>query len=426
MRAKATKTRIIPGTLMVTALMLSAPLFADTLSVEQAVQIAKDRNPDISNLRHQMLAAEAQARQALAPQDPSVSASYNDMNQAFNPSTDGSQVFGISQSFTFPGKAVLNWSAGRDQAKSLRAQMRSTELGVAGTVKGAYYQLALARKNVDLNKEQEQILEQIVSIVKRRYEAGSVTEVDVANAQMNQYTNQMSLADLVLAEKTAQAQLNVLLGHPAEDELAVEPLPDPSTVPAVDRATAEAKMNASNPQIQSNAFLASQARKNLALAWMGLLPDFQVGVSDNQYYPLHPNYASSPLIQTHSLDVSANIPLWFLFNESQNIVSSTHSSDAAQAGLDSQREQSETALFTAVDTLEDNAAKLALYKDHMLPLSEVTLKLALINYGTGKIQFEDLAAAAAGLWSNRSSYFTLLASYINEYNQYGQLIGEEL
>jgi hypothetical protein len=156
------------------------------------------------------------------------------------------------------------------------------------------------------------------------------------------------------------------------------------------------------------------------------LPDFSIGVNYNQYYTGSIDYASSPLIQTHSVNASASLPLWFIANESQAIVASGHNSDSAQAGLDSQREQSETALFTAVDTLEDNAAKLALYKDHLLPLSEVTLKLALINYGTGKIQFEDLAAAAAGLWGNRSAYYTLLAGYVTEYNQYGQLIGEQL
>jgi hypothetical protein len=115
-----------------------------------------------------------------------------------------------------------------------------------------------------------------------------------------------------------------------------------------------------------------------------------------------------------------------MFNESQNIVAGTHNSDSAQAQLDSQREQSVMALFTAVDTLDDNAAKLALYKEHLLPLSQVTLKLALTNYGTGKIQFEDLAAAAAGLWGNRSAYYTLVDTYVTEYTQYGQLVGEEL
>lgn len=412
--------------LLFAAMAMAVPMAAGVLSLDQAVQAAKDRSPDISNLRHQMLAAEAQARQALAPQDPGVSASYNDTNQAFQIPTEGSQSFGISQPFTFPGKALLNWSSGMDQAKSLKAQMDSAAMQVAANVKSAYYQLALAQKNIDLNAEQEKILGQIVSIVKRRYEAGSVTEVDVANAQMNQFQNQASLADLVLARKTALSQLDVLLGRPAEEPLEVEALPDPSGIPAVDRAAARGKMLRLNPQILSNAYQASAARKNLGLAWMGLLPDFQVGVSDNQYFLGHANYAASPLLQTHSLQLSANLPLWFLFNESQAIVASSHNSASAQAGLDSQKEQSETALFTAVDTLDDDASKLGLYKRHILPLSEVTLKLALTNYGTGKIQFEDLAAAAAGLWGNRSAYYTLVEAYITQYTQYGQLVGEEL
>ena len=423
------RTGIVNFTLsgvMTLMLATSSSLAADALSVDAAVQAAKDRSPDIQNLKQQVLAAEAQARQALSLQDPSASVSLNDLDQNLAAGTAGSTVFGLDQPFTFPGKALLNWSQGKDQAKALGAQLRATELQVAGNVKGAYYQVALAKKNLDLNAEQEQILEQIVSIVKRRYEAGSVTEVDVANAQMAQYANQASLADLVLAQKTAQAQLNVMLGHSAEAVLEVDPLPESLAIPSVDRADAMAKMAKLNPQILQALYQASAARKGLALAWMGLLPDFQVGVSDNQYHIHSANYANSPLVETHSVSFQANFPLWGVFNESQAIVAAGHSSDAAQAGLDSQNEQSTTAVFTAVDTLEDNATKLALYRDHLLPLSEATLKMALTNYGTGKIQFEDLAAAAAGLWSNRSTYYSLLAGYVGAYTQYGQLIGEEL
>jgi len=408
---------------MTLMLATSSCLTADVLSVDAAVQAAKDRSPDIKNLQQQVLAANAQARQALSLQDPSASVSVNDVDGSFNNKTAGSTNFGISQPFTFPGKALLNWSQGRDSAKALQAQLTATELQVAANVKGAYYQVALGQKNLDLNKEQEQILEQIVSIVKRRYEAGSVTEVDVANAQMAQYANEASLADLVLAEKSAVVQLNVMLGHPAENDLAVDPLPETLSIPAVDRGDAVSKMAKLNPQILQAIYQSSAAGKGLTLAWMGLLPDFQVGVTDNQYLDGSTGAVQS---QTHSFNVSANLPIWGLFNESQAIVAADHSSNAADAALASQREQSETALFTAVDTLENNAAKLTLYKDHLLPLSEATLKMALINYGTGKIQFEDLAAAAAGLWTNRSTYYSLLAGYVGAYTQYGQLIGEEL
>jgi cobalt-zinc-cadmium efflux system outer membrane protein len=399
---------------------------AEILPLEQAIKAAKDRSPDIGNLKHQVLAAEAQARLALAPQDPVVSLNNGDTNQAFDWQTECESELGITQAFNFPGEALISYSATMDQAKSLRSQMRAMEMTVASNVKAAYYQLALARKNIDLNKEQEKILEQIVSIVKRRYEAGSVTEVDVANSQMSQYQNQVSLADLVLAAKSAQIQLNVMLGRPAESDIEVQPLPDPSAIPAVDRTSALEKMARLNPQIQSNEFLASLARKNYTLAWMGLLPNFTVGVSDNNYYLHNFDYVDYPEVQTHSLNVTASVPLWFFLNESQNIAANSHARDSAQASLDSQVQQSKTALFTAIDTLEDNAAKLVLYKDHLLPLSEMTLKLALTNYGTGKIQFEDLAAAAAGLWSNRSAYFTLLQGYVAQYTQYGQLVGEEL
>ena len=415
--------RLASAGMLAASLAYPQALGGETLSLSQAIQTAKDRSPDIANLKHQMLGARAQARQALALAEPSVSVAVNDSDGSFAKVNAGSTSFGFSQPFTFPGKALLNWSAGKDAADALEHQLRNTEIQLVINVKSAYYQLALARKNLDLNTEQEKILEEIVSVVKRRYEAAGVTEVDVANAQLAQYANLTSRADLVLAEKTALSQLNVMLGHAAEADLDVEPLPDPDGVPKVDKVEALAKMKAHNPSILSSAATASAAGKSLALAWMALLPDFTVGVNDNQYLD-----GSTGAVQneTHSFNVSANVPLWGLFNESQGILSASHSSDSAKATLQSQQEQSEQALFAAVETLDDNAAKLALYKEHILPLSEMCMKLAMINYGTGKIGFQDLAAAAAGLWTNRSTYYTLLAADVTAYAQYGQLVGEEL
>jgi len=410
----------------------------DSLSLAQAVRDVQEMNPDIHALQEQAESAHQRALQALSPSDPSVSLSSNDLNYLFDwgkqgPgdwSNAGSIVASVNQPFSFPGKAILSFSAGQDQADALSAQVKSMELQVSGNVKNAYYQLAVSLKNLDLNSEQEEIYDQIVAVVKRRYEAGSVTQVDLANAQMAVAMNDSARADLVLAERNARAQLNILLGRPQAAPLEIDPLPEHVSFLDIDRNEALEKLEQRNLQLLSARSQERAASKNYALAWMSLLPDYQISVASNTYN--EPSFADasaspvSPIDRSYSVSLAFNFPVWFLFNETRGIAASAHDRAAAQDSLRSEEMQNKTALESALATLDNLKSKLGIYQDQLLPLSELALKMALINYGTAKIGFQDLAAAATALWSTRSTYNSLLASYASAYTNFGQLIGEDL
>ncbi len=393
------------------------------LDLSSAVQKALALSPDVAALEAQVKAERSAQWQALAPSDPSASASFNDMPSFIDPGKPASSVWGLSQSFNFPGEAFVTFAQLGDQADALERQLHAERLQVSANVKTAYRQLQLARKNLALNDQQERLDREIVQVVKRRFQAASVTEVDLADAQMAVYSNEVSRADLELAEKQALANLNVLLGLPPAAPETVEPLPERIDLPPAELGGALKDLDARNDPIRQARAADRAAGKALGLAWMSLLANFTVQAGSTFYDA--PVAEPDGIQQTYYAAVSANFPLWFFLNESSGIAQGVHNAEAADKQLAAQRRQQVLAVESAVDTLQDIRTKLEEYRDHLLPLSDVTVQAALTNYGTGKIQFQDLANAVGALWANKAAYYQLVESYALAYTAYAQLLGED-
>jgi outer membrane protein TolC len=168
---------------------------------------------------------------------------------------------------------------------------------------------------------------------------------------------------------------------------------------------------------------------------MSLLPDFQLTAGATFYnVPTASPLSSTPdatatgsyPTRTFMAGLTVQIPLWFLFNEREAIVGASHDRAAADANLSVVYEQSRNALSSAVESVNANLAKIDNFRKHMLPMSEQALNIALISYGTGKIDFQALSETATNRRLIRQAYASAIVALLTGYATYGQLIGEEL
>ncbi len=411
-------------------LIWSSLSFADVLSLKQAIDTAREVNPDIRSLQNQFESAQAKTRQSLAPTEPTASITYNDLDKAFNVPNSGSTVYQINQPLAFPGKAWVNHASLGHQAQSIYYQLKAKELDVANTVKGAYFGLALAQKNIELNSETKASYERIMATARRRYETGAITQVDLLNAEIALYSNLNDLADLETAEKTARAQLNNFLGKPSEAPTQVQSMDQirRTNHPHMSLTEAQDKMVQNRPEIKSAVELTEAADKTYSLAKMSLLPDFQLTAGTTNYNLLaaSPIGSVTPQTQTWMVGIQATIPLWGFFNERETIRGASHDKAAAEANLSSLHLQSNIALESALENLNALNKKILNYEDHLLDLSEQALKIALVSYSSGKIDFQTLSDTATARRQIRHDYYGLIINYLTSYSAYGQLIGEEL
>jgi outer membrane protein TolC len=401
--------------------------FADVLSAREAIDTALARHPDVKSLEQQVESLEAKARQALAPAEPSLQVLYNDMDTLLAPKTAASTVYQMQQTIGFPGRALTNRSALSAQAKAAESQLKSMKLNVSTTVKTAYYNLALARKYLELNEEQKNSFEKILTVAKRRYEAGAITQVDLMIAQSALYQNENDLLDLEASEKSSRAQLNLLLGREGDAPLAIQPL-KVTLHPSLDRTETMKKMIEGRPEIEAAKHQYEASDKAYALAWMSLLPDFQL-IGGTTYYnqpTASPYNGYSSTAHTYMVGLQITLPIWGLFNEREAIVSASHDRANADAQVTSLFLQSKTAMESSLQTLEASRKKLENYQQHLLPLAEQTLSLALVNYSSGKIDFQAVTDAAKAWRGTRKDFYALVVNYFTTYFSIGQLTGEDL
>lgn len=417
----------VPGSIFAQAASIPNP----TLTLKEAIQIALDKSPDLASLQEQTYSANAKARLALAPSEPTLSVTSNDLTQAFHLNSAASNVFQITQPIGFPGRAWINRSQLTDQADSISYQTRAMKMQVIVNVKTAYYNLQLAQKNIELNNDTRLAYERIQQIAKRRYESGATGQVDFLNAQVALLTNQNDLADLQTAEKTARAQLNVFLKNPVDEALVVEPI-RMNYYPKIDMQTAINQMIENRNEIKAAQFTASAANKAYKLAWMSVLPDFQVSAGTTFYrtqsaspYSGAPALDGSYPVHTYLFGISFTVPIWFFASEREVITGASHDRAAADRNLDVVYNQSKMTLETVVDTINSTQTKIENFEKHILPLSEQSLNLALIDYSSGKVDFQTLSDTATARRQARLNYAATVVAYLTNYATYNQLIARE-
>ncbi len=424
--ARKTITRLLALPLGISILW---PLTATavTLSLSDAISQAQEKSPDVGALRHQADSARAKARQALSPTEPTFQITYNDMEQPTSFTGRASSVYSLTQPIAFPGKAWVTRSVQSKQAQALEAQMRSTELQVSANVKAAYYQLSAARQNLQLDQQQKVYYERILAIAKRRYESGSITQVDLLNAQVSMFSIENDMNDIGATEKSALAQLNVALKNPTDTAIEVEPIKVVrKTRPSLEEA--EKRMLEKRNEIRAARFQADAADNSKTLAWMGLLPDFQL-TAGTTYYNIpvaSPLNGGSGNTHTYFVGVQMTLPIWFIFNERENIVSATHDMAAAESSLTSVLNQSRTTLVATLQQIESTEKKIDNYEKHLIPLAEQSLNLALINYSAGKVDFQALSESATARLNTTRDYLATSVVYLTSYATLSQLLGEEL
>ncbi len=409
-------------------LFLSVVGFSQVLSIERAKELVLQTSPELKQIQNQFESLNAKSKLALAPADPQVQIISNDLTHRYNLGSATSTVYQVTQPLGFPGRALLNYSALSQQKDAFAYQAQSLRLQVLFNLKQAYYQLSLARKNIELNQDQKLSYERILSIAKRRYESGAASQVDFLNAQVQSLQNENDLMDLEAAENTARTQLSNLLHFSGEKDFEVEPI-QMIRKPLPDRELSYKKMLAQRPEILSARKQLQSAHSSYKLAWMQLLPDFQLTAGTTFYRTpgAAPTSQVDPTIDhTYMAGVQMNIPLWFLFSERQTILSAKADRAAADANLDSTFVQSKNNLVSTLNTLSALEKKIDNYERHMLPMAEQSLRIALISYSSGKIDFQGLSDTATMRRTLKQNYVSSIVSYYNTYAAYGQLVGEDL
>jgi outer membrane protein TolC len=150
------------------------------LTAADLVEIAVEVNPQVRAAREQWGAAQHQILQNYAPADPVFTYGNIQSSEHFNAAT---RALSVSDSFQFPGEALLQADNAKRTAQIARLTYEAAIRDLRASVETTYYQVLLDQALIDVNAENIVNLKQVVHVVQTQYEANQASQADLIGAQ---------------------------------------------------------------------------------------------------------------------------------------------------------------------------------------------------------------------------------------------------
>jgi cobalt-zinc-cadmium efflux system outer membrane protein len=399
MISKVVLASALAGTLAMGATGSADPSEDATLSALVAEALAA--NPDLRVAEQLALAARQRPAQVSARPDPWLGLGYT--NEGWSPSlgqrVDSNLAFVAGQSLPWPGKLRLRGQIASREADEVAQQLARAQLGVAASVRRAYYGLLQARAIEELTREQADVWRQIEGVARARYSVGQANQQDVLRTQV-----ELTRIGQVLAEQSAEAavrvaEINRLLGRPAETPLATTATLVGSEPPAALGAEIE-RLGAGSPERAAAGIALDRARLAVLLAKKEYRPDLSVQGGYMNRGGLDPMWQAG---------VTVSLPLNRKRRESA-VAEAEALLGATRARLSAVDIQLRLRTQERLAQLEAAQKIAALYGEGIVPQDRMSVEAAVASYETGRVPFVTVLEALTTLYGDRVTLVRLLAS----------------
>lgn len=387
----------------------TAAAVAPPLTRDGAIQVALGVNPSLTAARARWEAMKARVPQAAAWEDLSVSFQTRAgrfVDVPANAFTD--HMLTIEQKAPLNGKNISRAREASAEAVAAYEQLRRAELDVRAGVEAAYWRLASATAQLELNRQNETLLAQAADLSRARYEAGTQTQGDVLAATLERARLGEARADLERLRDDAQSSLNVLLNRPARTPVGELPsltpgAEAPAHLPAASRLDALALSYRPEVRIAQRRLEAAAAR--LELSKRSWLPDPVLRLNAQQY-----NAASQALSE---VDVGVTFTVPWLNPKKYRAENREARARVTQQAAELAQLRAETSglvrdAFTKLETFHHHHE---VYRDEILPLARQAAAASRAGYESAKNNFADLIAAERTLREAESESQMHLADY---------------
>ncbi len=395
-------------TLVLTALMaftMMSPLMAaesqETLTLQQIVETAMKNNPAVVESQKRWEEKNDRVPVATAWPNPKFGIMKDDIQDGlFAPGTAMMTQYSISQEIMNPAKLKAMGKMAGSDARMAEANYQDKRLDAYTTAKTAYYDLLYASKALEIGKENQQLMGQLVQIAQVNYSTGMVSLQDTLRAQTEFSKMTTDLLSMASMEAVAKAKLNTAMGRQADSALAVKeefsaPAPNFDLVGLTKMAT-EAK-----PAIISMQRQVEMAQNGVELAHKQKLPDYEVTLAYKDYQE-QPN--------TWQIGVMAMLPIWQDKNKGE-IKSANDNLAAAKASLANMQNMTGLDIQMALTEAQTAWRKIDLYKTTIVPQAEQTYQAGVVSYTNGKVDFMAVLDSLNALRNAKLGYYQARIDY---------------
>ncbi len=276
------------------------------LSLKQAIEIARERNPNINMLRQQIKQKHAQLFRGIGLPDPQLSYMEEGINRDDNRGF-AEQRWTISQAIDFPLTSYFRMSKISEEEEMLRQRLKAACLYLKAQIKSYYTELIYSLEIVHLRTEQLKLANQLYNSAMLRVEAGEASELELMKADIQKAESQNDLDEANRLMHVARYNLFKIIGLDPDKQRYDVQFPDTLRYVAIEVDQEKALHTLEmQPEYVSYTHKLNSASSGVREAWSSFLPNFNLS-----YYV--EDYGTG--FDYYGYEVGISIPLWFPFNQ---------------------------------------------------------------------------------------------------------------
>lgn len=358
------------------------PAFASTnvLTLEDALRLALENNPELHASSGRIDAASGRAYQAKRWSNPELTLSAEDWplngGRGF---PDSKQTMGMAQTIPFPGKKKLEFQVGASGVRVSEAELSLRRLELVRDVKTAFYQVLAAERLVEVAGELVKVAESSAATARKRVAAGAAADQELLRAEIPLEQARTEWAGFQRDLAAARQTLALLLGRPDLSEAPVSGvLADSASLALLDQGPGQ--WLASHPSVVAAKAGRDRAELELRRARLEPYPDVRMEVSGGRI-----GESGQSIIQ---LGVSVPLPIIDRAKgKKQEAQANVRIAEADQVVIEQRLLR---AWATASKQFRTALEQVTTYRERILPKANEALRLVRTGFEQGKFGFIDL------------------------------------
>ena len=423
--------KIVFGLLFIFFTQLTSFAIEDVKKVflQEAIDAAIENNIDLEAAKLNIAIAKHNIKSANRLQNPNL-----DYFQFFGAAGwSEPRQFGINQTFEIAKRGARK-SLAKSNLKLTQKNVDYTKFDLKMDVREAYVNLVAAKSVQETLKQQQNLQEELLGIVKYRVKKGQVPEIDLIQAEiaLNQMITQVNTARANV--KTALAHFNKVINNPEkiiydskdnifdEENNFIEMLTPAPTLkfPAISEIMDEALKNRYDLQIAKQEI--DVAEKNLKLIARQRVPDVALlgGFAfQGAQHTLDNRFNGGAYVGASIV----NIPL--LYNYGPEIKNAAIKLQQAELNYKSIKNKAEKDVESAYEKFLTAAENLNDYESKILTSSDELIDISIKAYETGKSDLTALIVMKQSYKSILVGHTYALAEYYNSWTNFLREVNDE-
>ncbi len=415
----ANKTPKITAALTLLFAMLCFSTNAQTqkVTLQQAIEIAKQNNPNLQSADLEVLLAENQKMGATVISKTEFGLQYGQNNS--NAKNDSH--FSVSQTFPFPTLFGANKGLANARVEQSKTQQGITENDLQYQVISNYQNLVYLYAKQTLFKQVDTIFNGFKKSADLRYKTGESTllESTTANTQLLEFQNQASQNESDIAIELSK--LKTFLGVSYRIDIAEKGFSNRSASILLDTIALK-----QNPLLIQKAKLSAVADKEKSVEVAKMLPDIKIGyfnqsligtqdINGQQLF-----FGSDKRFQGVNLGLS--IPL-FYGNYRSKIKSAEIQKSIADKNLEATKQQISSQLQQSYAAYLRQQKTVAYYEESALPNLKIIERNSKMAYQSGEISYQEYLLNLKSVIEMKENYLLALKNLNQDITQVSYLLG---